>query len=444
MLRNHDLSYRVASRRQRRGTVAVIVAVCSTVILSIIAIALDGGVLLSESRHAQATADSAAMAAASVLYQQYPKNQGTDPDGDAATAALRLASVNGYTNDGTKSKVTVNIPPTSGPYQGKAGYAEVLVTYNQQRSFSRIFDASPVPVKARAVARGAWVVPNIGVIVLDYSGKGTLSAQGNGAFTETGAPVIVNSNNSSAVVDTGNGTLKAPEFDITGGYTSSGNGQLVTQPVSNNINTGVHPTPDPLAYLPVPSEPTAGSMTKTSLGNGNFAYTLTPGAYYNLPNFNTGDVVTLQQASAGNGGIYYLGAGGLNSQGATLQLDTATSGGIMIYNAGTGSNDKINITGNAAGTVNLGPLTSGPYAGMTYFQNRNGDQEVHIEGNGNFNIKGTLYSAGAELQVTGNGALSNIGSQYVTKDLEIGGNGNVGITWNGTEVARTRIITLVE
>jgi hypothetical protein len=81
---------------------------------------------------------------------------------------------------------------------------------------------------------------------------------------------------------------------------------------------------------------------------------------------------------------------------------------------------------------------------MTYFQNRSGYQEIHIEGNGNFNIKGTIYGAAAELQVTGNGALSNIGSQYVTRELAISGNGNVGITWNGPEVARTRIITLVE
>ena len=48
---------------------------------------------------------------------------------------------------------------------------------------------APIPVRARAVSRGAWVVPNVGVLVLNYSGQGTLNAQGNGAFTETGAPV---------------------------------------------------------------------------------------------------------------------------------------------------------------------------------------------------------------------------------------------------------------
>jgi hypothetical protein len=382
------------------------------------------------------------MAAASVLYQHYPRQGGADPQGVAAQAALDEANHNGYANDGTRSVVTVNIPPASGPYQGQPGYAEVLVTSHQPRFFSSVFGSGPLPVGARAVARGAWVVPNAGVIVLNYSGKGTLSDQGNGAFTEVGAPVIVNSNNPSAAMDTGNGTMKAPEFDITGGYVVSGNGQMLTAPIANNILTGVHPTPDPLASLPVPDPPPAGKMTKTPIGWGNFQYTLTPGSYSNLPNFGAGDVVTFQQASAGNGGIFYLSAGGLNSQGAGLVMDPTTSGGILLYNAGTGTNDKINITGNPSGTVNLSPPSDGPYTGLTIFQARDASEDLQIAGNGNFTIYGTLYAAGATLKVTGNGAVSNIGSQYVTNDLTLAGNGNVAITWKGPLLARTRIITL--
>jgi hypothetical protein len=429
---------------RRRGTVTVLVALCLTALIGVLAIAFDGGDLQMEKRHAQATADSAAMAAASVLYENYPQYTGADTPGTAKTAALTEASKNGYTNDGTTSDVTVNIPPASGIYKGTAGYAEVLVTFYQQRSFSTIFGSGAIPVRARAVARGAWVAPNAGVLVLDYTGKGTLNDQGNGAATETGAPIIVNSNNASAALDTGNGTMKAPEFDITGGYTVSGGGSMITSPIANNILTGVHPTPDPLAYLPVPTAPPAGTITQTSLGKGNTQYTLTPGSYSNLPNFGSGDVVIFQQASAGNNGIYYLTSGGLNSQGASLTMDSNTSGGIMIYNAGTGTNDKINITGNSSGTVNLGPLTNGPYTGMTIFQARNASQNMQIAGNGSFTITGTIYGASAQLKVTGNGSVSNIGSQYVTDDLTITGNGNVKISWAGTQVARTRIITLVE
>jgi hypothetical protein len=434
---------------------------------AVVALAVDGGMLLTERRRAQATADAAAMAAACVLYDYYPVDFGQGNVGNPSGAALAVASANGYTNDGVTSSVTVNIPPQSGIYAGLPSYAEVIVTYYQGRAFSSFLGTGTMPVRARAVSRGAWTDGNVGVLVLNYSGKGTLSDQGNGAFTESGAKVIVNSNSTSAAIDTGNGTMIAPEFDITGGYTLSGSGQMLTTPIPNNIITGSHPTPDPLAYIPAPTDP--GGANVQTHGNTiaptytNYSYTLpdgtvktynnvyilTPGAYGgpsepNLPNFTNGDLVIFQQASAGGNGIYYLTAGGFNSNSADIIMDPNTSGGIMIYNAGTGTNDGINIAGNSNGYVNLSGPTNGIYQGLTFFQARNATEDVQIAGNGTFNITGTIYAPAASLKVTGNGTVSNIGSQYVTNDLVLAGNGNVAIRYRGPKVARIRILTLVE
>src|SRR5947209_3481131 len=129
---------------KRRGTVAVLVAASLTVLMSVVAISLDGGVLLAERRHAQAVADSAAMAAACDLYDNYFTNNGTDPSSTAKNSALATASANGYANDGSGSAVTVNIPPLTGPFAGRKGYVEVTVQYNQGRSFSTIFGASNI------------------------------------------------------------------------------------------------------------------------------------------------------------------------------------------------------------------------------------------------------------------------------------------------------------
>jgi hypothetical protein len=432
---------------------------------AIVALVVDGGVLLTERRRAQATADAAAMAAACVLYDNYPVDQGQGNVGNPTGAALNVASANGYTNDGVTSSVTVNIPPQSGPYAGLPSYVEVIVTYYQGRAFSSFLGTGTMPVRARAVARGAWTDPNVGVLVLNYSGKGTLSDQGNGAFTETGAKVIVNSNNPSGAMDTGNGTMIATEFDITGGYSISGNGQMLTNPIPNNIRTGTHPTPDPLSYIPAPSQPSAatvpthGNTVAPTYNNMSYTlpdgtvksysnvYVLTPGAYGgpgqpNLPNFTNGDLVILQQASLG--GIYYLTAGGFNANSADIIMDPTTSGGIMIYNAGTGTNDGINIAGNSNGYINLSGPTNGCYTGLTIFQARNAPEDVQIAGNGSFTITGTIYAADATLKVTGNGGVSNIGSQYVSNDLALAGNGNVNIVYQGPKVARVRILTLVE
>jgi hypothetical protein len=451
----------------RRGAVTPLVAILMIALISIVAIAVDGGMLLTERRRAQATADAAAMAAACVLYDNYPVDQGQGNVGNPIDAAKAVASANGYTNDGTTSVVTVNLPPLNGPYQGLPSYVEVIVTYYQQRAFSGIFGTGALPVKARAVARGAWVDPNVGVLVLNYSGKGTLNTQGNGAFTDIGGKVIVNSNDPSAALDTGNGTMKAPEFDITGGYAVTGGGSMITSPIANNILTGVHPTPDPLAYLPVPSAPPAANvLTKGNnvaptynnvtytLPDGtsqtfNNVYILAPGSYGgpsqpNLPNFTNGDLVILQQASVGNNGIYYLTSGGFNSNTASIIMDSGTTGGIMFYNAGTGINDGFNIAGGSSSYVNITPPTNGIYQGITLFQARNAPEDVQLQGSGTFNIYGTFYAADALLKVAGNGAQSNIGSQYVSLDLSITGNGNVGIVYQGPKVARTRILTLVE
>src|SRR5262245_49405023 len=98
--RSHSHNWR------RRGAVAVLLAVSMIALLSVVALSLDGGSLLSERRHAQATADAAAMAAASDLYENFWTNNGLDPGGTAKASALQTAKANGYTNDGVTSIVT--------------------------------------------------------------------------------------------------------------------------------------------------------------------------------------------------------------------------------------------------------------------------------------------------------------------------------------------------
>ena len=117
------------SGARRRGVSLVLVTVSIVAVLSVLALSLEGGLLLSERRHAQATADAASMAAAADFYWNWYTNFGTDPGGTAYNSAMYTASQDGYTNDGVNTKVTVNIPPKSGPYTGTAAYAEVIVEY---------------------------------------------------------------------------------------------------------------------------------------------------------------------------------------------------------------------------------------------------------------------------------------------------------------------------
>jgi hypothetical protein len=177
-----------------------------------------------------------------------------------------------------------------------------------------------------------------------------------------------------------------------------------------------------------------------------------------LPVFTNGDTVILQQASANNaGGIYYIDGGGFQSTGADIVMDTGTTGGIMIYNkpASTASSEGISITGNPNGSVNIAPLTSGPYTGISFWQDRTSSVPIQVAGNGTFNVDGTFYAAGALLTITGNGGVytgdsnetingSKIGSQFIAKDLNLAGNGNIVIKYRGPGSARTKLLRLVE
>jgi len=428
---------------RRPGTVLVLFSVCLIVIMGFVALVIDGGLLRAEHVRVQAVADAAALAAAGQLYRDYAKDNGSDPNGAAVAEARALAANHHYSNDGVESTVTVNIPPTSGLYAGKAGYVEVLITSRQGRCFSNVWSSDPIYVRARSVARGAWVPFSASILLLDLDDKGAVSVKGNGALTSLGAPAIINSNSPSALSVSGGGTFDVPSVHITGSY--SGNG------ITGTITTGVHPTPDPLAYLPAPGEvgappiPSAGAIVKTSLGGGSYQYDIYPGAYSNLPSFSSGDKVVFHQASSNsNNGIFYVNSGGLNSSSAQIVMAGGETGGLMIYTAGTGSGNTINITGNSNSSVTLGPRTDGPYAGVVLFQSRTLTGDLSISGNGAFNVSGTIYAAAARLHVTGNGAASSIGSQWIGRNLYLAGNGSVNITYATTSVARARIVALME
>jgi hypothetical protein len=88
-------------------------------------------------------------------------------------------------------------------------------------------------------------------------------------------------------------------------------------------------------------------------------------------------------------------------------------------------------------------MTTGLYQGISFFQDRTATAPVNVTGNGNLNISGTFYAAGASVTITGNSSNDVIGSQYISNDLTLHGNGSVSINFGGS-TAKTRKFGLVE
>lgn len=435
-----------SGRGGRRGIAAVQIVLCLTVLVGIAALTVDGGMLMAERRHAQASADAAALAGASELFRKYATDAGADASGSASASALAIATAN-YSSDPTNLTVSVKIPPTTATttyYNGRAGYVEVNVTYGQQRGFSAIWGSSRIPVSAHAVARGQWVGSDYAILTLDPTASADFNVTGGGSVKVKGGSILIDSNSASALKNTGNGSVTATAINVVGGFT--GGGTFTPSPA-----TGAAAVQDPLKSVPAPSPPAAGTIVKT----GSNQYTLTPGSYGgnggpSLPNFTNGDVVTFKQASSNSAeGIYYL-YGGFSSTGANLSMDSSSTGGLLFYNAGTSTGAGVSITGSSSGTVNLSGLTGGSsqsyYKGILFFQAHGLTQDLSVAGNGSFTMKGTFYLPDANLKITGNTSTppSVIGSQYIARGLTVSGGGTVVVDYASAVVAPSRFLTLVE
>jgi Flp pilus assembly protein TadG len=403
----------------RRGMVTAQIALSMGVLMGMLALLVDGGLMLAERRHAQATADAAALAAASAIY--------TGSAGSAS--ATTVASDNGYTS--SNSTVTVNNPPQSGNFTtaklggaaNSAPYVEVIVTYNMQRGFSAIFGSGTIPISARAVAVGSFTsgasgLP--GILLLGNTGT-TVTAKGNGTvdvtdptgYTGSGGSIYIDSTGPNAVVTTGNASVSAPSvFIAQTGATSSG----VTA-TSGSITTGATQLPDPLSYLPSPAT--------------------------NAP---SGVTVNTQYASSGITGsttlasntVYIVGGSGISLSGNA----TLSGTNVMLYI--TGANASISLTGN--GAVNLTPMATGPYAGVIFFQDRSNLNGDDLHGNGNLQIYGTIYAPAANVTATGNGTTDVFASQIISSSLTTKGNGTVNVKFdaNNAPTPAIRNLELVE
>jgi hypothetical protein len=415
------------------------VALLLVPMLSVAAIAIDGGLLMSDRRQAQRAADAAALAAAVDLFTNYTTNQGVDTGGNAAKSAKTTAVANGFTT----SEVTVNIPPKSGVLKGVAGAAEVIITHDEPRYFSNVMGSGALKVTARAVARGLYSPAAPGILILDPTDNNTLKATASGNVTVTnGGAIDVDSKSANGgATCTNTGNIVADTINLSDNtYNHSNTGTLV-----GTVNYNVPPTPDPLANLTEPAQPSLPPTPPTTPGlnystnngvnySGSTTLDLYPGYYAGLSSSGTGNIV-LHDNTDGSPGIYWIG-----SQGLSITSSGGLSGtNVMIYSNG-GANTS--ITG--SGSVNLTPPTSGTYKGISFFQERTASKDINITASGNMSMTGTFYAAKGNVSITCSGGYNNtIGAQWIAWQLAVTGTGSFTVDYSGTATP-VRVIQLVE
>ncbi len=449
---------------RRRGTVVILAAVCLTVIIGVVALATDGAILLSNKRYAQATADAAALAGASLIVTN--QSDGVDSNGKVRQAIQKAVDANSSRSGMSLSQVTIRIAPqqplqpsptiTDDTGQLRKGYMEVIVTYTQQRYFSGIFGGGDLTVQARAVARGGYKPYRDGIIVLDQDESRALHIHGvGGAMNLTvgggdDVDIIVNSSVSTspgAASADGGATVSGISMTVSGVEETSGGGSWV---LPDGVVRNAVPTADPLRNLPPPDPTLLGLSNVPGSGHyvvnpGNPTLTLNPGVYPRGITI-TGNTTDWYNVTM-NPGIYYIEDGGFTITGQVNVI----ANGVMIYNASPpgvsgGNSNGISISG--GGSFQMTALNSSDpnaaiYNGISMFVNRDSGTPISITGGASTNFTGTVYAPSSPVTVTGNGD-ATIGSRYISRTLDIGGTGNLLINYDPTQPPHDRILQLVE
>lgn len=324
---------RVAGLRRitnRRGAMLVFVAVSMVGLLGVVALAVDVGVGNRQRRIAQTAADAGALGGGMQIYRQSPDSA------SIVAAAFDAANRNGFPG----GEVTVVYPPASGNHVGDYDYIEVLIAKSVPTVFGRIFSQNNFDIKARAVA-GLGTASNNCVYSLASSGNG-IDVEGD-MFGDCGFVA-----NSDIYVKK---NIDAPSVSAVGDVDGGPSGSTYE---------GVPPAIDPYATLTVPTFDGTCEYTNLVVASDQ---TLSPGDYCGGLKVNKNIKATL------NPGTYIMRGGGIDGG------QIVGTGGVTLINAVSTDNDPLKfkpfVFGNNC-AVNIVAPTSGAFAGIAIFQDRNG------------------------------------------------------------------------
>jgi hypothetical protein len=357
--------------RDRSGTIAVMTALSLTALVGFAGLGIETTQWYTEKRSIQTASDDAALSAA-IAYGQGNTSGYT-------TEGKSVAGSDGFIDGTNQVSVTVNKPPTSGPYASNASAIQVVIVAPAKPILSKMF-IGDFNISASSVAIPASPATNGCVLALNGAAAGAGTLSGTTTITLNNCSFDVNSKSSSSLIMNGNSTLNAADV-ILGGSDSISNNSTLT--VTGSIRMNQPPVSDPYAgrTMPTPATPCI------NLGKIQGPVTLSPGTYCSLVT-TAGASVTL------NPGVYMLDGGDFNIAGNSTI--TGTGGVTIILTTSSTDPTKIltsigNITINGGSTVNLVAPTSGPYSGMAFWQ----DGRASDSGKDNFNGGSTMNITGA-------------------------------------------------
>jgi hypothetical protein len=387
-----------------RGSVAITVALCMTVLLGFAALVVDIGLNWATRTSAQTAADSAALAGASVLLVDGPAAAILEVQTLLADNIDGLTGVAGWATDGIEANGEVDCwtlpddpPPASEPCLDGSNALQVITPpIEVQYAFAPVLGKASNSIKALAAAGVGPAAPNNCVLcLLDTGGINRLAALGTGAITAIGGGIVVNSNGDPALISV-NGDITADQIRVVGGFDEGPGGDMIPTP-----EEGGPPAVDPLGDLltpdQLPSPPVLRSNTALPI---NTDTTLQPGIYTSVT-VSDGATLTLEE------GVYVFRA----TTGLTIEDDATVDGdGVTIYLGCTnypapcsGSGARFRVQD--SGQFEADPPTDGEYAGLSIFADRGNTRSMRLRSDEVLDLAGAVYGESMPLRIEDSGDL---------------------------------------
>ncbi len=408
-------------RTSERGQVIVVLVLAFVVLLGLTALAIDGGMVYADRRHAQNAADAASLAGGNaagfslennfVNYDNFTCTNNGRPEYDevlqamaaARTAAVNRAASNGVIIDQDMSDqhgvaAACAIENTAGRVE-KYLVITTTITVETQTSFAHLVYNGPLRNTVQAVARVTPRSPlGYGNAIVALN---TADCQGhqNGATFHGNATVTVEGGGIFS-----NGCLRAnggPTVQVTNGsinYVAQVIGESAFQPVPQLVQLPMLASD---FEIPAPdcSHPSANNVPASSLLN------------------------TVQPLR----GLYCV-TGNLRVNGN----DTLIGEEVTIYMLDGG----IRINGNATVRLSAPPSSPNPepaVAGLLFYLPPTNSNDVQLNGNEHSYFIGTVFAPRSNIDVLGTGQTEAYHSQVIGWNVEVGGTADTFVLYNGGE-----------
>jgi hypothetical protein len=421
---------RTDSKQGERGQVLALIAIGLVGLMGFSALAIDGGMLLSDRRHAQNAADTSSLAGAAGA-ATYMRSQNVNYNGFVCgtgdTMAVEQAAEYEAINRAATNDYTIDADITD--YHGVDAQCQILdrgsyldkhidvltrITRDTESNFAHMVYDGPLRNEVEAVVRIYPPAPlafGHAIVALNEAAcsgnKYGVIFSGSSSTTVTGGGVWSN----GCMYGNGNKfTVDVYDGDV--GYAGQSGGTL----------SNIHPSPQ---YIPHPipdystqvDEPDCSGLPNRTVPHGG-TVTLQPGVYDKIK-WTSGDL-TLQPGLycvTGNKG-FDLQGGSITGDGVTIYLQT---GGMTV----NGSVDPLDLR---APVENPDPSPAVP--GILLYMAHGNTSTIKLNGNSTSFYLGTIYAPDGDVFLSGtSGTKPTFNTQVIGENVEVSGNATIDINF---------------